>query len=344
MRNRNVLFVLSLIIFTANFTLPILAQDAVSHTPTPHPFAGETAWIAYQTNRGGSEGVWLMHPDGTEDHHVAMDVPGEQKYGNWSPDGTRLVFTTRGGETEPLYEYNLTTNTSRQLFACEDPCVGDDEPVYSPDGTQVAFIRALTPFVYSDDAGGEVPSDCGLWIGDITTGEVRQITSNTNPPCDREYFPRWSPDGSQLTYWRDPHENSQPTGTAVFVINADGTNERRLTDPEMFAGDPDWSPDGDWIVFSTYPLNEFNFVPAVSNLYRIHPDGSAMEQLTHYDTEDLRATIPRYTPDGQWIIFTAVRPDSRSLWAMPSEGGEPIELTHRGIYIHGVWQPQPTGP
>ena len=44
----------------------------------------------------------------------------------------------------------------------------------------------------------------------------------------------------------------------------------------------------------------------VSNLYRIHPDGSGIEQLTHYATEDLRATQPRYTPDGEWIVFTAV--------------------------------------
>src|SRR5215216_3073308 len=67
---------------------------------SPHPFAGETAWIAYQTNRNGSEGIWLIHPDGTDDHQVATDAPGEQVLPDWSPDGTRLVFATRGGETE----------------------------------------------------------------------------------------------------------------------------------------------------------------------------------------------------------------------------------------------------
>jgi hypothetical protein len=67
--------------------------------------------------------VWLIHPDGTEDHQIATDVPGEQLLPNWSPDGTHLVFTTRGGTTEPLYEYDLETKTSRQLFKCEDPCV-----------------------------------------------------------------------------------------------------------------------------------------------------------------------------------------------------------------------------
>jgi Tol biopolymer transport system component len=107
----------------------------------------------------------------------------------------------------------------------------------------------------------------------------------------------------------------------------------------MNAGDPDWSPDGSWIVFSTYPLHEYNFVPAVSNLYRTHPDGSGMEQLTHYETGDLRATQPRYTPDGKWILFTAVTPTSRSLWVIPSGGGEPIVIVDGGIFTHGTWQP-----
>ena len=268
------------------------AEATPPSASTSHPFAGDTAWIAYYSG----EGIGLIHPDGTDDHQVASDaVPGEELLAEWSPDGTRLVFTTRGGETEPLYEYELATERSHQLFACEDPCIGDDEPVYTPDGQRVSFIRALGPFVTSPTGEGEVPADCGLWIGELSSDAVTQITSNTDPPCDREYMPRWSPDGRQLTYWRDPYANGQPTGTAVYVMNADGTDERRLTDPGMFAGFPDWSPDGEWIVFDTYPLLEFQCCQ-VSNLYRMHPDGLGMEQLTHYATEELRATQPRYTP------------------------------------------------
>lgn len=92
-------------------------------------------------------------------HNVAADVPGQEKYGNWSPDGTHLVFTTRGGPTEPLYVYDLASNTSEQLFPCVAPCLGDDEPVYSPDGTEVAFSRSLGPFVHDDASGNDVPTD-----------------------------------------------------------------------------------------------------------------------------------------------------------------------------------------
>jgi len=158
----------------------------VTPESSPHPFAGDSTWIAYQAERGDREGVWLVHPDGTENQQIATDVAEQQLLPDWSPDGGRLVFTTRGGSTEPLYEYDLAKGESRQLFECADPCVGDDEPAYSPDGRKVAFVRALGPFV------GEVPNDCGLWIGDRATRKVKQITANRKPPCDREYMPRWA--------------------------------------------------------------------------------------------------------------------------------------------------------
>ncbi len=331
---------------TATPEPPTATPTGSPNRPTPgaNPFAGEAAWVAYQSNRGvNGEGTFLVRADGTDDHQVAADFGGALILPDWSPDGTRLVTTARDtGAEEPLFEIDLATDTYRQLFECTDPCLGDDEPAYSPDGLRVAFERAFGPFTPTG------PTDCGLWIGEIATGEVVQVTSNTDPPCDREYFPRWSPDGTLLTYWRELFANDQFVGTAVFTINDDGTDETRLTDPAMVAGEPDWSPDGEWIVFATYPLNSFNFEAKVSNLYRMHPDGSGLEQLTHYGVDQLRATQPRYTPDGKWIVFTAVIPETgydrgqafRHLWAIPAGGGDAVLIAgDERIYTHGTWQP-----
>ena len=306
------------------------SPSAGSGADPTHPFAGEASWLAYQTNRAGGEGVWLIHPDGSQDHQVATDAPGqEQLLPDWFPDGTRIAFTTRGGKTEPLYEYDLNTRKSRLLFDCEDPCIGDDEPAVSPDGSQVAFIRALGPITQQG-----LPRDCALWVGDLASGSTRPVTSNTKPPCDREYNPRWSPDASHLTYWRISADGK----TAVYTITATGENQQQLTDPSLVAGEADWSPDGKWIVFATHPLAQFDCCE-ISNLYRIHPNGKGAEQLTQFDGPDLRATQPRYSPDGEWIVFTAVTPTSRTLSAMPADGGKPVQMTTSGIYTHGTWQP-----
>jgi hypothetical protein len=70
---------------------------------------------------------------------------------------------------------------------------------------------------------------------------------------------------------------------------------------------------------SSCPRLEFQCCQ-VSNLYRLQPDGSGMEQLTHVATEDLRATQPRNGPNVRWLVFAAVTPSSRGLWAIPAEG------------------------
>ncbi len=77
------------------------AAATLAPSPSPHPFAGEQVWIAYQTNRGGSEGVWLIHPDGTDDHQILTDFQGDVVLPDWSPDGKKLVMTSRNtGGTE----------------------------------------------------------------------------------------------------------------------------------------------------------------------------------------------------------------------------------------------------
>lgn len=129
------------------------------------------------------------------------------------------------------------------------------------------------------------------------------------------------------------------TGTAVLIMDADGTDERRLTEWEVYAGAPHWSPDGEWLVYGTHPLRG-EIMNVVSNLYRMHPDGTGTEQLTFNEDATLRATQPRHTPDGESIVFTAVGTQDWEIWVMPAEGGEPYAVTQGGISTHGTWQPE----
>ena len=54
----------------------------------------------------------------------------------------------------------------------------------------------------------------------------------------------------------------------------------------------------------------------------------------------MRATQPRYSRDGKWILFTQVTPRSRTLSALPADGGQAVAITTSGIYTHGTWQPR----
>jgi Tol biopolymer transport system component len=186
--------------------LPSVPSEAPSVAEaTPHPLAGDETWIAYQTARAG-EGVWLIHPDGTDDHEIARGVPGDRLHPDWSPDGSQLVVTSRT-ERDVLYLVDLASDAAEVLFDCSGDCVGDDEAVWSPDGTRIAFVRAMEPFV--DD----VPT-CALFIGEVAARSVEQV-GEARGCGDRETFPHWSRDGSRLAYYRGVYEGSETTSSAV---------------------------------------------------------------------------------------------------------------------------------
>lgn len=289
-----------------------------------------TAWIAYLGPVGGDDGVRLVHPDGSDEHSLAGPAGTPVVLADWSPDGKRLIMASRGGAHEILYEYELGSETFSTPIPCEDLCGGDDEPAYSPDGTQVVFQRYLGPWT------GSGPSDCNLWIGTLASGTVEQVTFGAG--CEQEASPRWSPDGTRIAYFRESH---QPGGLsdAVFVLDLTTGDELQLTDWELVAGYPDWSPDGEWLVMASHPFWSFNHDEVVSNLYRMRPDGSELEQLTFNETPATRASQPRYTPDGEWIVFTADTGANRELWVIPAAGGDPVTLVSGGIYTHPIWQP-----
>jgi Tol biopolymer transport system component len=318
-------------------------SDPAPTTSDPNPTTSDLgSWLAYQTvASGGGDEIHLVRFDGSDDHAIAGDAADSQVLPDWSPDGSRIVFAVRGPDG-PVWEYDLATDTASPLpFDCTAPCIGDDEPTYSPDGQSVAFSRAFEPFVTDPAYGGaEVPSDCGIWIGTVATGEMRQLTSNTAPACEREYGPRWSPDGERLAYWRDPYAGGSPSGTFVAVLDVATGKEIMLTDPVDNFASPDWSPDGQWLVVDTYPLLEYDAPPEGSNLYRMRPDGSELEQLTDFPADE-RATQPRYTHDGESIVFTHVTPAGREIWVIPAAGGEsrPLHSSTQRVRTHPDLQP-----
>ena len=137
-------------------------------------------------------------------------MPGEHHHPDWYPDGTQLLLTSQT-ETDTLYVLDLETNEARPLWECADPCIGDDEAAWSPDGLQIVFVRAMEPIV--DD----VPT-CALMIGSPASGEVEQIGPSRS--CnDRETFPHWSDDGSHIVYYRAAFDGATAVASAVYVFD-----------------------------------------------------------------------------------------------------------------------------
>lgn len=124
--------------------------------------------------------------------------------------------------------------------------------------------------------------------------EKTRLTSTTQPdpfsPYVQETWPTWSPDGTMIAYT----SNAEDIFQDIWVMNADGTNQTRLTVNEAFDAFPEWSPDGTKIAF-TSDREE------VDDIWVMDVDGSDPLRLTSGQGVDER---PDWSPDGTRIVFS----------------------------------------
>jgi Tol biopolymer transport system component len=133
--------------------------------------------------------------------------------------------------------------------------------------------------------------------------------------------------GGRIVYASKQDENYD-----IYVMNADGSGQRRLTFHPAEDTDPAWSPDGTRIAFTSYRTGYFE-------IYVMNADGSNMRQLTHDG-----GWGPAWSPDGSLIAFTRFGPYGR-VFVMNSDGSDQrqISLTTDEIGISNLdWSPDGT--
>jgi Tol biopolymer transport system component len=150
--------------------------------------------------------------------------------------------------------------------------VRDGAPNWSHDGKAIVF--------YSERGGS-----ADLFVMDDKGENVRQITRT---PAD-EGAPAFSPDGKLIAYDTDRDGNYE-----IYTIGADGLGPRRLTRHPGRDLAPAWAPDGSKIVF----MSDRDIRPEF-DVYRMNPDGSAVERLTTKPTN----WFPQYSPDGRRLAM-----------------------------------------
>lgn len=130
--------------------------------------------------------------------------------------------------------------------------------------------------------------------------------------------------------------NDDQTRGAIFTVNPDGTGERQIPRPgrNVVYTEPDWSPNGRWIVYDAWPKNNSD----ASRILKIRANGHDLTRLSQTCTENcVSDSFPAWSPDGQRIAFERrfVPSDPNDTWliaiyVMQVDGTDAIQVTHQG--------------
>ncbi|MGH9935926.1 MAG: winged helix-turn-helix domain-containing protein, partial [Blastocatellia bacterium] len=235
--------------------------------------------------------------------------PGLEVSPALSPDGARVAFVWNGARgdnfdiyVKPVASRNAGDETPLRLTT---DARRDDDPVWSPDGREIAFLRRSVE-------GG------AFYAVSAQGGPERRLTEASS--LRHEGWGRnldWSPDGKSLAIV-DKNPPSEPF--SLFLISTEHGGRQRLTSPPATCvGDvhPAFSPDGQMVAFMRSCSN------AIYDIYLAPARGGEPSQLTF---DNVTITGLAWTPDSREIIFSSNRQGGFRLWQVAASGGKPQPL------------------
>ena len=254
----------------------------------------------WKKNRYDSE-IWLARV-GEQPFQLTRTKDGSSSDHAWSPDGRWLAFIADRGEKSQIYLISPRGGDARQLTEVEDGVNGLE---WSPEGARIAFTapdeKSEETKAREKEYGAYAVEDADfrmnrLWVVGVDGEDEPQRLTEGDFTIGSF---TWSPDGNRIAFGHRPTPQAETFGKSDISV-VDVKSKTITTLVEMPGGDygPIWSPDGNWILFSTM-LQDSAFYRN-SELARIPSNGGDLEVLTAGFDEN--ASAFEWNEDGIWFI------------------------------------------
>lgn len=263
--------------------LPLFGQEGTQRTRllTDHADWFPDGSVVVSSNLTGSWQIWRVSP---ERHFTQLTAnSGQNDWPTVSPDGRHVAYASERDGQNDIWIVDVATGREVNL---SQHAADDIHPTWTPDGRRILF-----------NSNRDDPDRYQLYTMSVGGSDVRRLTT----PGITRTAATFSPDGRQIAYVvRGDEENARPE---VWVMNADGTGERNLSNHPGYDGWPTWSPDGSTIVFASNRQGWFQ-------IWGISPDGSGLRRMVQSPYNDRR---PFFSPDGTQLSFDRETAEARNI-------------------------------
>ena len=255
--------------------------------------------IAFESDRGGATGLYLIRADGTGRRNLVPDVGETSGAPAWAADGRHLLYATTAAGIGQLYEVDVRSGTRRLVAS-----VPGRGPTLSPDRRHLLFM-----------AGSYTATT--LTVSDLDGAHAHLVSDGTATAWN----PAWSPDGSRIAFTGRSGASDE---LKIFLVNADGSGLRQVTRLPPGAGNaqwPVWSPDGRRLAIQVNRSREGD-----ARIWIVDPATLAAHPLRRHDRAWLDET-PSWFPDGRRLAFQSNRTGRMELWVMDADGSGARQVT-----------------